>query len=528
MRQYRRQALGLALILVALGVLLIPPGGAGAQSAADTLVLATAGDVRNCNLALQYDNCWFPSTLVFSRLVTMDYGPEFKVHPDLATRWEVSPDGRTYTFHLAHNVKWQDGQPFSSADVKYTYEGIKQFSGEAVVQANEIARIDTPDADTVTFTTTKVDGSFLSELAVYPRTPILPKHLYDGTDWHTNPTNLRPVGTGPFRFEEHVPGQFLSVVRNDDYFKGRAMPARVIFRVIPDNNVAIAALESGEVQAFDTPPEGRGPLTIIHLLNAQPHVHVAAYPSPLVYYLAFNVTKAPFSDPRVRRAIALAIDRTDLNNRITQGICTPAVGTYTQAVGWAFDRTVRLPAYDPHQAEQLLDEAGAQRQGGPTGTRFQMNVWVSRGTEEDSAQVIRDYLQRVGIQVNVTRYDDAVLRQQLPQLKHDAFIYGNWWGPDPAEWETYTATNAYWAKPMGYSNAQVDALFAEGRSTQDLMQRRKAYVAIQRIMLDQMPRVPLLDSCPYSFAYRTEWTGWFTDAPYSYRLDLTRVHPAKP
>jgi len=425
-------------------------------------------------------------------------------------------------------VKWHDGQPFTSADVQYTYQGIKQFSGEAVAQAKEIARIDTPDANTVSITTTQVDGSFLAELAVYPRTPILPKHLYSGTDWHTNPDNLRPVGTGPFKFDSHVPGQSLSFVRNDDYFKGRPMPARVIFRVIPDDNVAIAALESGEVQAFNDPPEGRGPLTIISLLNSQPHVHVAAYPSPLVYYLGFNVTKAPFNDVRVRRAIAMAITRGDLNTRISQGVCTPAAGTYTQAVGWAFDRTVRLPAYDTRAAEALLDDAGARRQGGPSGTRFQMNVWVSRGTEANIAQVLREYLQKVGIQVNVTRYDDAVLRQLLPQLRQDAFIYGNWWGPDPAEWETYTVSGAYWAKPMGYANPKVDALFAEGRSTQSLYQRRSAYAAIQRIMLDEMPRVPLLDSCPFSFAYRTEWTGWFTDAPYSYRMDLTRVHPAKP
>ncbi|MBI4278130.1 MAG: hypothetical protein HY660_06705 [Armatimonadetes bacterium] len=512
----------LAAVLAA-AVVLALQGGLQAQQARDTLILELRSDIRTYNIALRFDVSWFPSTLYFNRLVAMDYGPEFKVRPDLARKWEVSPDGRTYTFHLARNVKWHDGKPFTSADVKYTLEGIRQFRGQAYLLTTSIERIETPDPYTVKITTRKVDSSFLAQMAVYPRTPILPRHLYEGTDWNTNPLNMKPVGTGPFKFERHVQGQTISFVRNDEYFKGTPYLRRVVFRIIPDNNVAIAALKSGEIHAFTFPPEQRGPLTLIRELDTHPNLRVVAYPSPMVFYLAFNVQKPPYNDQSVRKAVAMAIDREDVNRRITQGICKPAVGTYTQAVPWAFDQDARLPNYNVREAEALLDRAGHPRAGG--GVRFKMDLWVSRGTEIDTAQVVREHLRRVGIDMNINLLEDALMRQTLPQLRHDAYIFGNWWGPDPDEWATYTVTDQLWSKPMGYSNPKVDDLFAQARESQDLQVRRRAYVTIQRIMLTEMPRVPLFESCPYSFAHRKEWTGWFTDAPYSYRLDLSRVRP---
>lgn len=510
-------------------VLALSGGGLRAQQPGDTLTMELRSDIRNFNIAIRFDVSWWPSTLYFGRLVNMDHGPEYRTRPDLAQKWEISPDGRTYTFSLVRNAKWHDGKPFTSADVKYTFEGIRDFKMYSEALASSIERIDTPDPYTVRFTTKSVDSSFLSQLAsVYQRVPILPKHLYEGTDWNSNPHNMRPVGTGPFKFERHDQGQTISFVRNEDYFKGRPNLQRVVFRIIPDNNVAIAALKSGEVHAFTFPLEQRGPISLIKEMATYPNIRVAAFPGPMIYFMAFNVTKAPFDDPMVRRAIAMAVDREDVNRRITEGICKAAVGTYVQSVEWAFDREARLPAYDPQAAETLLDQVGLRREGGASGTRFKMDLWVSRGMEIDTAQVVREHLRKIGVDVSINRFEDALMRTALHQLRHDAYIYGNWWGPDPEEWAMYTATDQVWAKPMGYSNPRVDALFVQGRQTFDPAKRRQAYATIQRILLSDMPRVPLFDACPYSFAHRTEWSGWSDEAPYSYRLDLSRVRRTRP
>ena len=179
------------------------------SSAHDTIVVATGADITDWNEAATYTNSWFPSTLIFSRLAAMDYGPNFEIHPDMATKWETSDDGLSYTFHLADGIKWHDGTPFTSADVKFTYEGVVPNGGASISTMKHIDTIETPDDKTVVIKTKGVYAPFIAQLALYPRTEILPKHLYEGTDWKKNPHNAEPVGTGPFKFEKRVPGEYV-------------------------------------------------------------------------------------------------------------------------------------------------------------------------------------------------------------------------------------------------------------------------------------------------------------------------------
>lgn len=489
----------------------------------NTVVLELRSDILNFNQALRYDVSWFPSTLYFNRLVAMDYGPNFDILPDLAESWEVSDDGRTYTFHLVE-ARWHDGVPFTSHDVKVTFEGIREFRGQAAAVMDSIESIETPDDRTVVITTKEVDASFLAQIAVYPRTPILPAHLYEGTDWNENPYNMNPVGTGPFRLEEHVPGEYISFIRNEDYFKEPPYLERVIFQIIPDNSVAINALRSGDIDAFTYPIEQRGPYTLIDELAALPNLEVVAHPGPLVYYMGFDVTEAPFDNPAVRRAVAMAMNRTEITERVAGSVGRASTGVYTPAVEWAYNPDATLPEYDVEAAVELLESEGYTANG--AGTRLTMDLWVSRGTEISIAEILREQLAQVGIQVNVIQMEDALMRTLLPDLSHDAYLYANWWGPDPAEFGTYTVTGEVWARPMGYSNARVDELFAEGRSTQNLDERRAAYFEIQEILAEELPRIPIIDSLPYSFVYNTRWEGWFTDPPVLPRLDMSRVRPS--
>lgn len=512
------------LIILAAFIVSVFAGSAALGQGIDrdnTVVLELRSDILNFNIALRYDVSWFPSTLYFNRLVAMDYGPNYAIVPDLAESWDISEDGKTYTFHLAENVFWHDGVPFTSADVKYTFEGIREFNGQAASVMSSIAEIQTPDPHTVVVTTKEVDASFLPGIAVYPRTPILPAHLYEGTDWNQNPYNMNPVGTGPFKLERHVPGEMISFVRNEAYFKGAPTIERIVFRIIPDNAAAITALRNGDIDAFTYPIEQRGPYTLIDQLAREPQLKTVVYPSPMVYYFGFDVTEAPYNDVSVRRAVAMAMDRNEIVRRVAGSVGAASEGVYTPAVAWAYNPDARLPEHDPAGAAALLDEAGYP--AGADGTRLTLDLWVSRGVEIDMAQILREQLSEVGIRVNISQMEDALMRTLLPELRHDAYLYGNWWGPDPSEWASYTSTNETWTKPMGYSNPEVDALFVKGRQTQDLDERRAAYFAIQEILADELPRIPLIDSLPYSFVYNTRWEGWFTDEPVLPRLDMSRV-----
>lgn len=494
---------------------------AAVQDEEKTLVISLEREVKNFANTIQYDGgSWFMGTLIFDRLVAMDYGPDFDIHPLLAESWEVSPDGKTYTFHLVKNATWHDGEPFTSADVKFTFEGIVEQEAAALATMESIDSIETPDDHTVIIHTKEVDGSFLAQLAIYPRTEILPKHIYEGTTWTENPANLDPIGTGPYKLEEHVPGSHVTLVRNDDYFRGTPPFNKIIYKIIPDMNVAMAQLKAGEIDALNNPP----PIQLQKSLNETSNVSVDMPPGPMIYFLGFNNVKPPFDDVQVRQALTYAINREGVTNKVAQGVCKPASGTYVAAIDWAFNPDVQLPAYDPATAEQMLDDAGYTKDG--DGTRFQMKLTVSRPLEIAMAEIIKEQLRQIGVDVQIEQLEDATLRSTLQtEDKHDAYLYGNWWGPDPAEWETYLRSGELWATPLNYDNPEVDALFDKGRAALDREERAKYYYEIQEIMLDDMPRIPIMGSCPYSFGHTTEYTGWFSENPVSYRIDVMSMKP---
>jgi len=505
----------MAAAMMAVGLLAAP---AAAQRDKNTIILGSTGDIKNFNIALRFDASWFPSTLYFERLVTMDYGPEFKISPQLAKSWTISEDGKTYTFELQQGVTWHDGKPFTSADVKATYDGIVANKTYAALSFTAVESVETPDPHKVVFKLKEPSASFLFLLSIYPRTAILPKHLYEGTDWNNNPANMKPVGTGPYKFERHEVGQYVSFVRNESYWGTKPEIERVILKVIADENVMLAQLRAGEIHGLNNPP----PLRLEKALDAHPQIAVDAPPGPMIYAMHFNVTKKPFDDVKLRQALAYAIDRDELAQKATFGIYKPARGTYVQAITWAFNDKALLPAYDPSKAAQLLDAAGYTVKGG---TRLPLEIWVSRETDVDAAQIIREQLRKVNIDVQVNRMEDGLLRQRLDEKKFDAYIYGNWWGPDPSEWEQYLGSTEYWNK-MGYKSARVDELFKQAKLTIDPVKRAAFYKEIQEIQLADMPRIPLFDSGPYSFAHRTELKGWFSEVS-GFRMDMRQLRWAQ-
>ena len=155
---------------------------------------------------------------VFNKLVTMNY--DYEICPDLAKEWTISEDGLTYTFYLHEGVKWHDGVPFTSEDVKFTIEAVLENNGRMAAEWGAIEEVECPDENTVILHLSRPDSALLGFLAWYA-CQIIPKHIYEGTDWTTNPANQAPIGTGPFKFVAWNQGVSIELEANEDYFLGR-------------------------------------------------------------------------------------------------------------------------------------------------------------------------------------------------------------------------------------------------------------------------------------------------------------------
>jgi len=213
-----------------------------------TAVIAVVADPGHFNPGITTgSNVHAVADSMFNGLVALDR--ELKPVPDLAASWTISDDSTVFTFSLAPGVRWHDGAPLTSADVKFTFEDVL-FKYHARTKASlgaMVGRIETPDDQTVVFRLKKPYGALLQGLDV-TEAPILPKHLFLSGDPNLNPANLKPVGTGPFRFGQYRAGEGVTLVRNPDYFKpGLPYLDKLVIRVIPDANTRLLALIGGEV-----------------------------------------------------------------------------------------------------------------------------------------------------------------------------------------------------------------------------------------------------------------------------------------
>ncbi len=241
----------------------------------------------------------------------LEYDFDLKPLPGLAKSWTVTPDGRTITFKLQENVKWHDGKPFTSADVQYSIlEVLKKVHPRGASTFKEVTAVETPDASTVVFKLDRPAPYLMMALSGY-ESPIVPKHLIEGTDVRKNDLLNKPVGTGPFKFVEWQRGQFARLDRNPDYWKrGQPYLDRIVARFITDSATRTAALETGEAHIGGF---GAIPYSDVVALAKKTHIEVTRkgyeMSSPIVE-LGFNTRKPPFNNEKVRQALAATLHPT--------------------------------------------------------------------------------------------------------------------------------------------------------------------------------------------------------------------------
>jgi peptide/nickel transport system substrate-binding protein len=447
---------------------------------------------------------------IFSGLVAHDFS--LNPVPDLAESWDVSPDGRVYTFHLAPAAEFHDGVPVTSDDVRYTFEQLllKYHSRTRSSMGDNLSRILTPDPHTVVFVFNKPYAAFL-QLVDVTNAPVMPKHLYENTDPLTNPHNTNPIGSGPFKFQEWLKGDHLTLQRNERYFKqGQPYLDRIVYKVMPEAAMSTIAFENGEVDYLLNP----SPLDVKRLkttpgvvLTDKGHEGFAT-----VETLIPNLTHTPLSDLRVRQAMAHAIDKDYLVDKLLLGLGVTATGPVSHLLGWAYNPNVERYEHNLALANQLLDEAGYKR--GADGVRFHLK-FVHAASYAKVAEALRDQLREAGIAVDLQQMEfaaavDAVYVKKDFDLAFASFENGP--DPDIGVKRTVISSNIGpipFSNGAGYRNARVDELFALAASEPDKGKRVAYYFEAQSILVKDLPYFWLYEP-NVGAAYKAGLQGMYT------------------
>ncbi|MFJ3044795.1 ABC transporter substrate-binding protein [Herbaspirillum chlorophenolicum] len=445
------------------------------------------------------------ATNVFDGLITFD--EQQRPQPSLATGWNISDDGKTVTFKLRQGVKWHDGQEFTSADVQFSALEIwKKIHPRGRNTFAAIQAVDTPDKYTAVFRLSHPSLVIFSSLNANEG-QILPRHLYQGTDILKNPYNLKPVGTGPFRFKEWQKGQYIVLERNPDYWDtGKPYLDRLVFRVIPDASSRAAALETGDAQYA---PFDQVPLSDVKRIAALPNLAVSldgyAWQSAFVF-LEFNLRNPILQNLKVRQAIAHAIDKQALINTVWYGLGKPATGPIPSSLK-AFYTVDGVPQYnfDVAKAEKLLDEAGYPRKA--DGVRFKLRQEYQNFHEafKNNAEFIRQALKRVGIEVDI-RNRDIAGHLKAVYTDHDFDINTGRWVPtlDPEVgsfrhyWTKSIAPGVAWTNASGYSNPKFDKLIESIQVEPNAKKRAELFHQFQRLAETDLPVIPLIEQANFT------------------------------
>ncbi|UDM49130.1 ABC transporter substrate-binding protein [Cupriavidus sp. MP-37] len=441
----------------------------------------------------------FFSANVFDGL--LEYDNDFKLKPALAQSWDISKDSKTLTFHLRPNVKWHDGKPFTSADVKWTLENVwKKLHPRNQILFGKVTRVETPDALTVVLHFSEPSLAVLSSLNSNGA-QVLPKHLYEGTDILNNPYNNKPVGTGPFVFKEWSKGNYIVLERNPDYWdKGKPYLDKIVFKVIPDASARAAALEKGEVQYAPFNPV---PLKDAQRLSQLPSLKLETrgyeWLSPWLF-MDVNVDRPYFKDVRVRQALAHAIDLNALNKVVWFGFGKPAVSPVVSTLGQFFNPNVPKYPYDPAKAEALLDAAGLKR--GADGSRLKIQIdYLPYGDDyKRSAEYIKQALKRIGIDVTVRTQDTpSYTRRVYGDRDFDLAVVWFAGFADPLVGVTRAyrgdtvGKNIPWSNGSGYRGDEANRLIDQAQGSPSQAERVELFRKFQTVVQTDLPSIPLLE-----------------------------------
>ncbi len=424
---------------------------------------------------------------VFNGLVK--YDKDINLVGDLAEHWEIADGGRKITFHLRKDVLWHDREPFTSADVLFTYKTLINPKIRTAFASDYqlVASAETPDAYTFRVTYKEPFAPALESWGM----GIIPKHIYEGHDVNTFEANRHPIGTGPFMFKEWVPDEKIILVANPNYFRGRPPIDRYVYRIIPDMSVQFLELRQGTLGGMTpTPDQYNG---YPEFFESYDKYH---YPAFRYDYVAFNLLNPMFTDVRVRRAISESINRKEIIEGVYQGLAVPATGPFPPT-SWAYNPDVPRTPYDLANAKKLLADAGWTDHDNDGildkgGKPFEFTLSTNQGNKvrESMAQVIQNSLAKIGIRMNIRIVEWSVfIHKYVDERQFDAVLLAWNLSRDPDCHPIWHSSNTKVGQYnfVNYKNSEVDRLIEEGRRTFDVERRKTIYRKIHELIANDVP-----------------------------------------
>ena len=459
------------------------------------LVWGSIGDPSYLNPVLSQDGASSDiNGLVFNGL--LKYDRNLILTGDLAESWEVSGGKKpVITFHLRRGVRWHDGAEFTAADVVFTYEKIMDPGTNTVRRSDYelVESLEVFDPYTVRVRYKEPFSPGLESWGI----GIIPKHILEGEDINTAPFNRSPVGTGPFRFKEWVSDEKVVVEAYDDYFEGRPLLDRIVYRVIPET-----ALMEQEQLTGGVDLRGVFPHQYERMTGDEQFDIYKRYGRGYTY-IGYNMEKEIFKDRRVRQALTHAINREEIVDYVLYGLGVTASGPFPNHL-WYHNRDVKPYPYDPDRARKLLAEAGWRDTDGDgildrDGKPFEFTLITNSGdgVRSDVGVIVQRQLEEIGVDVKFELYEwSSFLENYVNPRKFDACVLGWGLGVDP---DQYTMWHSSQVKDgfnfVSYSNPEVDRLLVEGRREYDQEKRKQIYFRVHELIAEDQP---------YTFLYVAE------------------------
>lgn len=495
---FARTILAAATALV--GVLTLAPDAALAQKRGGTLVQITQPEPPTL---ASYISTSGPIGQVTAKIFDglLEYGFDLKPRPSLAESWDVAPDGKTVTFKLRQGVKFHDGKPFTSEDVKFTIlEVLKKYHPRGINTFREVADIETPDAHTAIFKLNNPAPYMLTALSGY-ESPIIPKHVYGNGDIRNHDFANKPIGTGPFKFVEWRRGELVRLDRNGDYWRqGQPYLDRIVVRFIADSATRTAVLEKGEAHVAGF---GAVPYNDVKKLKELPSIEVTTKGyemiSPIVE-LVINTKKPPFDNEKVRQAIAYAVDRQFAIDNVWFGFGKPATGPISSNFAPSGIYTPEVRNYNvPNRVEianKLLDEAGFPRKA--DGVRFEIVHDITPYGEEWQrfGEAVQQQLAQVGIKASL-RYEDVATWLKRVYTDYDFALSSNFLynlsdpviGVHRALHSNSIKQGTVFVNGARWSSPQTDELMNKATVEADPAKRNAYYHELQKLAVEASPVV---------------------------------------
>ncbi len=427
-----------------------------------------------------------PTTKIFESLLTYDFN--LNPHPNLASSWDISPDGLKYTFKLRENVRWHDGEPFTADDVVFTYgDYLLEVHPRArtVFERTEVSKV---DDYTVTFDLKEPFAPLIRSFDLCCL--IVPEHLYKGTDYRENPNNLAPIGTGPFKFDEWKRGEYIHLVRNENYWvEGQPYLDDIYYRFVPDAASRALALETGQMHlATQNDLEVLDTMRLVEM----PHLDMTTkgweWGSPIVW-IEMNLRKEPFNDKRFRKAMSYALDRNFFRDVVFQGMASVATGPVHSASPF-YEADVTDYSQNLDKAKVLLDEMGLTPDANGVRTTVKLLGLPYGEVWNRAAEYTRQALREIGVEVILEPSDPAGWAARTRDWDFEMTMYYLTTMGDPALGVTRTFLSdnqkqgVLFTNHAGYSNAQVDEYFRKAAVSVDENERRELYSKAQKILVD--------------------------------------------